>query len=294
MLVTYPFETAASIPKCPTRRSSRQPCRRFAPARLRLSFTVMPQQPSPDSLSVPLFAVLRGIGFGEYKNPHHFELGTLFWSLTRLFGFYERIHDSLALPFRQRPFIEADIESFIIRFRIILNDTAFVIRQLLPKDERGLGGPHGGTHPRNREMSILTLADYLVGMDLNYPEFARVFSSARSWIARSRDVRDNVVHYKSKVLVFDVSPTSFAIVNAAGTELTEKTSEGHIKLLLEPVAGFVIDHLRLLHEFMHAQLAPAVRAYAVRVGLKHEQLAPEERLSCLGVRRFRAEVGGYA
>ncbi|GAI26536.1 unnamed protein product, partial [marine sediment metagenome] len=53
-----------------------------------------------------------------------------------------------------RPYIESDIESFIIRQRIILNDIAYIIRQFLPKELRGLKNPKGPTHSLNKEMRI--------------------------------------------------------------------------------------------------------------------------------------------
>ncbi len=162
----------------------------------------MPQPDDPHSLYVPLFESLYAIGFGEHENPHYFDIGTLFWSLTRLFGCYERIISVIDLKRDERLFLDADIESFIIRFRIVLNDIAFVIWQLLPKNTRGLKRPRGGTHPKNREISVLLLSEYLTENSSTYPELAMVLSNAIPWITRLRKERDNVIHYKSKVFIF--------------------------------------------------------------------------------------------
>ena len=190
----------------------------------------MSQPDDPHSLFVPLFEALDAVGFGEHENFHHFNTGTLFWSLTRLFGCYERVMSAVNLPREQRSFLDADIESYIIRFRIVLNDIAYVTWQLLPKKTRGLKEPRGGTHPKNREMSVYSLAKFLTEQSAAYPELAAVFSKATPWMTRLKNDRDNVVHYKSKVLVFEAESPSFALINAAGTQRTEPTPEGGLHL----------------------------------------------------------------
>jgi hypothetical protein len=247
----------------------------------------MVQEDSPHSLHVPFFEELRAIGFGEHGNVHHFEIGTLFWSLTRLFGCYERVLSVLSLPRAERPFLEADLEHFIVRFRIVLNDVAFVLRQLLPIDARGLKGPKGGTHPRNREMSVFVLSEFFLKFCEAHPEFALAFQEADAWMTRLKNDRDNVVHYKAKVVIFESPEPSFALLNAAGTERTEPTPEGGSKLLLEPVGEFVNTQMLALHYFMNGALANSVRAHALRGGLKMMQVGQNHRITCIGIQRFR-------
>jgi hypothetical protein len=118
-----------------------------------------------DSLPVPFFATLHAIGFGEHGNLHHFETGTLFWSLVRLFGHYERIAEVLNRPSHQRPHLESDIESYIVRLRIVLNDIAYVIWQFLPKSTRGLKAKRG--HPRSS--SLLVIESRTDGTPVRWP-----------------------------------------------------------------------------------------------------------------------------
>lgn len=247
----------------------------------------MSQSDDPHSLFVPLFEALDAIGFGEHDNFRHFNTGTLFWSITRLFGGYERVMAAVEMPRDERPFLDADIENYIVRFRIVLNDIAYVIWQLLPSNTRGLKGPRGGTHPRNREMSIFTLAEYLKDQCAIYPELAAAFEKAFPWMTRLKNDRDNVVHYKSMVVVFEAESPSFALLNAAGTERMEKTPEGGQKLLLEPISEFVNSQMLALHGFMHIDLASAVRAHASRFNLKSVQFGRDRRITCIGIHRFR-------
>ena len=253
----------------------------------------MPQDTEPHELSVPLFSELRAVGFGEHQNPHHFDIGTLFWSLTRLFGCYERVMSCLTKPFAERPYLEADVESFIIRFRIVLNDVAYVVWQLLPSNARGLKGPRGNAHPRNREVSVFALAEYLEKNQDQYPELHSAFAGAKQWNTRLKNDRDSVIHYKSKALVFDTDPPSFALINAAGTERSEPTPEGGSRLVLEPIHAFVNGQVLALHNFMHSELALAVRKHALRRGLKQVAVGMNESMYCIGTRRFR-EVNGVA
>jgi hypothetical protein len=247
----------------------------------------MSQPEDPNSLYVPLFEALDAIGFGEYENPRHFNTGTLFWSITRLFGCYERIISVIHLERDQRQFLDADLENFIIRFRIVLNDLAYVIWQIFPINTRGLKSPKGQTHPKNREMSVFQLADFLKKNATNYPELAAAFTDANHWMRRLKNDRDNVIHYKSKVLIFEGPLPRFALLNAAGTERTESTPEGGQRLALQPVEEFVNGQMVALHRFMHEHLAMAVNAYAARESLKLVQAGWGQRISCPGISSFR-------
>ena len=84
----------------------------------------MPQPNETNSIYVPFFELIHDIGFGEHADAHHFNTNTLFWSLTRLFGCYERVMTVLHLPRCDRPYLDADVESFLIRYRIVLIDPA--------------------------------------------------------------------------------------------------------------------------------------------------------------------------
>ena len=247
----------------------------------------MSQPNDPHSLYVPLFESLDAVGFGEHETLNHFNTGTLFWSLTRLFGYYERIMSVIDLERDKRPFLDADVESFIIRFRIVLNDIAYVIWQLLPKNTRGLKGPRGGTHPKNREMSVFLLSEYLTENSLTYHELAAAFSDATTWITRSRNDRDKVIHYKSKVVIFEGESPLFAILGAAGNERTEPTPEGGQTLVLQSVMEFVNGQMLALHHFMQESLTAAVIAHANRFGLKYVQVGWDHRITCPGIQRFR-------
>ena len=249
----------------------------------------MTQPDDPHSLYVPLFETLDAIGFGEYGSSRHFDTGTLFWSLTRLFGCYERVMSVIDLSWKERPFLDADLENFIIRFRIVLNDIAYVTWQLLPKNARNLKGPRGSNriHSKNREISVFSLTEYLISNALIYPELSVTFSNAVPWMTRLRKDRDDVIHYKSKAVIFGDNPPLFALLGAAGTEHTESTSEGGQRLVLQPVVEFVNGQMLALHQFMHDDLAYAIKAHAARLCLKSVQVGFGQRITCLGINRFR-------
>ncbi|MEI7844149.1 MAG: hypothetical protein WCI39_14085 [Gallionellaceae bacterium] len=248
---------------------------------------VMPQSDDPHLLYVPLFELLDAVGFGEHENLHHFNTGTLFWSLTRLFGCYERIMSVIDLSREERTFLDADLENFIIRFRIVLNDIAYVIWQLLPKNARGLKGPGGRTHPSNQEMSIFSLADYLKTNASIYPELSTAFLNATPWMTRLRNDRNNVIHYKFKAVIFEGDSPLFALIGAAGNERTEPAPNGGQRLVLQSVTEFVNGQMLALHLFMHDSLVSAIKAHATRFGIKSVQVGWGARITCPGINRFR-------
>lgn len=135
------------------------------------------------------------------------------------------------------------------------------------------------------------LAKFIEKNAAHYPELAVAFSTARPWINRLRNDRDNVVHYKSKALVFDTDPPSFALINAAGTERWESPPEGGSRLVLEPIPSFINGQFLSLHNFMHRDLAAAIRAYAVSANLKQVPVGWNERMRCIGTMRFNEENG---
>ena len=242
------------------------------------------------TISTPLFGILGSLGFSHYSNYHHFNTNTLFWSLTRLYSYYYRVITVLPLPREQRPFLESDIEGFIIRMRIVLNDIGYIIWQLVPPNQRYLKGPKGKTHPKNREMSIHTIAAFFQS-EQSELEFDSAFKANLEWINRLRDQRDNVVHYKAKALVIETTPVSFSLVNAAYTEAYEDTPDGGKRLITTPVYDFVNDQILSLHKFMHTDLASAFKEYIDRSNLKYQEVGSNPRMGCLGIELFK-QVNG--
>ena len=140
-------------------------------------------------------------------------------------------------------------------------------------------------------MSIIDLIEFLEKEGTDYPELANAFRGASTWIGRLRNQRDNVVHYKSKAFVFETDPISFALINAAGTDRQEPTPEGGSKLITEPIADFVNGQLLAVHNFMHVELASAIRAHAERLEIKYTQVGGSPRMTCIGIDLFRKANG---
>jgi hypothetical protein len=240
------------------------------------------------SLPTPLFGLIGSLGHCKYGWYHHFETGSLFWSLTRLFGLYHRIISAVALERNNRAFLESDIENFIIWTRIVLNDIAFIIRQLLPDQVQGLKGPKGGTHPKNKEMSMVDIFKYFSKNPNEIPELTAALNKNKGWIFRLKEQRDNIVHYKSKVIIFETEPDiSFAMLNAAGTEKTVSTDDGKKRIVMIPIFEFINSQMVSLHNFLHKDLYSAVKDYITRNGIDFREIGSNPRMSCLGIEIFK-------
>lgn len=253
----------------------------------------MHQSTDPHAISMPLFNTFWAIADGVHDDIRYFNMNTLFWSVTRLFGYYERIISVIDLPREQRHFVDSDLESFIVRFRIVLNDLAYSTRLLLPENIRGLGPPRGRTHLKNREMSIFDLIKYFKTAqgESEYSELASVFTSASPWMSRLKDDRDNVVHYRAIIEIYEGSPITFSISNAAGTERRVPREGGGTKLLLTPIAEFLDEQMFALYKFMNEALLQAVEAYAIRTHLKFGNGRAGFQIKGPGVAHFRTRLG---
>jgi hypothetical protein len=229
-------------------------------------------------LPTPLNDILMDIGHRHHGWALHFDIGTLGWSMSRLMAHYYRVV-AVYDPWGVGPnhadssFMDVDLEGFIIRLRIVLNDLAFTIRQLFPANTRGMPSPGGRASARNKELSIHDLLKFFA----KNPTFSPVIGAAllrnEAWILELRDQRDKIVHYKAKVVIFgDGAPHQFAMLDAAGPEKMEPTPEGGMRVMLTNVFDFVHRQMRSLLNFMHVDLANAIRSYVVEEKIEHQTL----------------------
>ena len=99
-----------------------------------------------DELADYLASVLSGI---DHAAPGTYRSNSgIFWALTRVFGCYDRVvaacEEYSASRADELTFVAAlEIEHFLMRLRVLLDEVAYVIRIRLPKAVRGLGQPEG-------------------------------------------------------------------------------------------------------------------------------------------------------
>lgn len=240
------------------------------------------------TISTPLFGLLGSLGLKKYGWYDHFDVGTLFWSLIRLFNCYHRIVTVVSLDRNQRPFLDVDIENYIIRMRIVLNDIAFILRQLLPENKRYIKNPKGNTHPRNKEMSIFEIINYFSKYPNEIPEITEALNNNKKWIFEMKEQRDNIIHYKSKVVIFESKPDiSFAMVNAAGTEKKEKTLEGGIRISTIPVLTFINSQTLSLNNLLQIDLYNSINKYVNKIDSNFKEIGTNSRMGCIGIEMFK-------
>mgnify|MGYP001561779454 CR=1 FL=1 len=186
------------------------------------------------------------------------------------------------------PSMESDIESFIIRQRIILNDIAYIIRQLLPKESRGLKNPRGKTHPLNKEMRIKEIIDYVEQNKTNFKELYEILEKNKNWILKMREQRDGIVHYKSKVILLeDELNVSFIILDAAGTLEFESMNNGERRIISTPVFEFINTQTKSLWNFLNADLKKWLEEYIKDKNMKYIEISKGSEIICAGVSLFR-------
>jgi len=214
------------------------------------------------NLDARFISILYKIGL-EIKKPYFFEQQALYWSITRLFSFYYRIvtvYNPKTKYHGNKEFLDADLESYFIRYRIILNDIAYILYQLLklfhinPKVKF-----NKRTDPRNWEVSLFDFAKSLE-KDTN-----PVLNKLRECVAAGmkkfefmRNQRDNIAHYKSSIMIFGDGPDfEFATINPAGTMPTV-IENGMTKLVLKNVYKFTNNQHFFLWNWMNQDLTDVI------------------------------------
>ena len=247
------------------------------------------------SLRAPFAELLGRLGYGSFKNPNYFSDGSLSLSLVRCFGYYQRIMELEGNPDPRlgRPqlsmFLDADVESFIIRYRVALNDLAFILRRLYPESVRGLSGPKGGVHKQDREISIRDLDKFYQAKPEFHPEMKEAFDKNRPWLDSLRDQRDRLIHYKAKVFVFEEKDGSleFAILSPAGQDPTIEMPDGTTRIVTVPVFQFVHEQMASLWRFLNKDVVRAVEGYVARNGLTLAPSFGSHGFSAYGIELFK-------
>lgn len=135
-------------------------------------------------------------------------------------------------------------------------------------------------------MSIFDLVTYFEDNSDNFPELAGVLSKNKEWILKLRNQRDNIVHYKSKVVVFEESDLSFAMLNAAGTEKTISTENGGQRIVTVPILEFVNSQMVALNDFLHSDLYSAIKSQISRNVDNFVEIGFDPKMSCIGIELF--------
>lgn len=220
---------------------------------------------------MPLLDTLMSYGYGQYSNPRFFNQNSLFWSLSRFFQAYYRVitaclHDPSNND--RNPFLEGDIEMFVIWLRVVMNDLAYIIRQALPPNAGSLKSPRGSVPPLNKEMSIHDLLCFTEKFSSQFPELTVLFSTNSLWIKDLREERDRIIHYKGRVQTFSFDEgVGFAVLDPADQYSTyTKMPDGSERIDTRPVKKFVHTQTTALYKFMNEDLRDFIIKYAERNG----------------------------
>lgn len=243
-----------------------------------------------EGIDLPLNTLLMNISHSFYNKPCYFETGPLFWSLSRIFTSYYRInYPLLNNKHIDKNFIESDIESFIIRHRIILDDISYIIRQILPENHQKLKGPKGDTHPRNKNVSIYDLIKFVKKQPKDFSSLTTLINDNKDSLLNKRSQRDDIVHYKAKATIFGSFPNyEFAFINNAGTESTKTNYNGGKSIITEPVTDFINSDMKFLWNFMHSEVKKWIEVFLSSQGKHIKKIFTENaKMQGLGIELFK-------
>lgn len=244
---------------------------------------------SNHELEFPFFSFLTNLSLGLTYRIGYFNSNDIFWSFSRLLGVYDRII-SACLSYDEekivKPFLEEDVENFIIRFRVVLNDLAYALRNFYPSNLRGFPGLKGGVHPLNREFSFFDFFKFIKENPSFHQDLNEVFVKNESNLKLLRRQRDNIIHYKSKVIIFSKDVLEFAIFSNANDELTEKTSDGRVMVITTPVFSFVNSQVMFLYKFINEDMLNVYQKYAITKKLTTSKASKGSFVTCQGTNTF--------
>ena len=248
---------------------------------------------NPESIEMPFLGFLLDLSLQHFKSPHYFDYGTFFWSLTRLFECYQRI-----IPYCQNykgtlsnPFLAQDIENFIIRHNVLLNDLAYILRKFYTEKElRSMKGLSGDTASSNREQSFNDLLVYFTKKNLIvHPSLSALLKEKSIFLqATMRKRRLDILHYKAKAVVFEFEKEPrFALIDVGGTYQTEKMENGEEKIVTESVFEFVNEAMKSTVNFINEDILSIFKDYASAKGWKYNLTHGRSEVTAIGVELYK-------
>ncbi len=179
-----------------------------------------------DELSDYLASVLSGIDHattGAYRSS-----SGVFWALTRVFGCYDRVAAACEEYSASRAdeltfFAALEIEHFLMRLRVLLDEVAYVIRIRLPQTVRGLGQPKGPGPMQYKQFRINELLKFVQDYPESSPYLTRLLEGNRDNIHKYIELRDDIAHFRAQALIFRGETMSVGFIGAREAAQSPRT-----------------------------------------------------------------------
>lgn len=171
-----------------------------------------------DELADVLGSVLSGIDHaatGTYRSSSE-----IFWALTRVFGCYDRVaaacEEYSASGREEWTFVAAtEVEHFLMRLRVLFDETAYIIRVRLPEDVRALRRPKGPG--QNKQFSISQFLKFVKDHPAFCPHLTGLLENNRAEIRKFVDLRDDVAHFRAQAVIFRGDALSVGFIGSRET-----------------------------------------------------------------------------
>lgn len=166
-----------------------------------------------NQIATHLGTILDGVGgnkLGGYSG--------IFWALVRIFRSYDIIcnsydaHKDNADKFDLD--VEADVEHFLIRLRVVMDEISFVIRMSMPKVVRYLSQPGGEGNPDYYQFSINQFLRFTSKHKDIFPILTKLFDKNRESIGKYIGLRDYIAHFRARAIVFSGPALSVGLIGA--------------------------------------------------------------------------------
>jgi hypothetical protein len=241
-----------------------------------------------DELADYLASVLSGIDHaatGTYRSS-----SGIFWALTRVFGCYDGVvtacEEYLASRADELTFVAAlEIEHFLMRLRVLLDEVAYVIRIRLLRTVRGLGQPKGSGP--SKQFSINELLKFVKKNATFCPHLTQLLESNRADIYKYIELRDDIAHFRAQALIFRGDAMNVGFI---GSRETAQSQQGvpHTDL-----RAYINNATIWMWGFLQRDVVAYFRARVENgeLGLSPFEIGPY-RIAMPGITRFKQVLEG--
>jgi hypothetical protein len=240
-----------------------------------------------DELADHLASLLSGLNYaatGTYRPG-----SGIFWALTRLFGCYDRVvaacEEYSTSSADGLTFVAAlEIEHFLIRLRVLLDEVAYDIRVRLPRTVRGLGQPQGPG--ASKHFSINDLLKFVNKHATFCQYLSRLLESNRGNIHQYIELRDDIAHFRAQALIFLGDAMSVGFIGSR-ENATSQHRIPHSDLLT-----YVNNATMWMWRFLQRDVVAYFRARVENgeLGFAHVGIGPR-RIGMPGIIRFKQVLG---
>lgn len=230
---------------------------------------------------------------GLYKEwiRDYYDIDNLFWSLTRLFNLYWRIINEYLNYERNKVFnrsnLECDIENFIIRYKIVLDNIFYIITRVYSEYKvRWIPdySKQGHISDFSKLYKKLENNDDVLKI---HPEFVYFLKDSKEFIFDKKYFRDSITHQKWKITIYESEKLTYSFDTLKWNHFwVTKTEDWWIKHNSIDILFDINWDMYALYDILNKDLYKIFKDFFIKEW-KYKELWKNPQLICPWVEIFK-------